>query len=136
MSEGLFIPREWIPTLATAAAVINLVPIAAGVGFLFRPAAALPALGFDEPSNPRDQRLVDGLVQMYSVRQVAGGLGGIILWFFGAYRPMGWTMLVTGGLIAVTDGLVAKKTTGKHVMTHWVAVPVSVFFGASLAGFI
>lgn len=97
---------------ANATAVINIIPILAGLNAILRPTSALSMLGFvAPPEQAQTQKLCRSLLQMYGVRQVAMGLTGLTLWSFAEHRLMG-AILFANMPIAIVDGWVVRRQTG------------------------
>ena len=72
---------------------------------------------------------------MYAVRQMTMGLSTWTMWYTGSYQAMGLCSLA-GCAVAVMDAFVSKDVTGQYVMGHWAALPVSVFMGTALLGWL
>lgn len=118
---------------ANAAAVLNILPVAAGINAVLRPASGLALLGFPPPPEPRAEKLSFSLTRMYGVRQAVLGLSGLALWWAGEHRLMGVLMLVNAP-VAIVDGFVSRWQTGGGEWGHWGFIPLGLVLTAGLLG--
>lgn len=118
---------------ANATAVLNVLPVSAGIYAVLRPAAGLSLLGFPMPPEPSGQTLTCSLLRMYGVRQAGIGLTSLALWWAGEHRLMGVLMLVNTP-IAIVDGFVSRWQTGGGEWGHWGFMPLGLLLTAGLLG--
>ena len=121
--------------MAGTAAFISVIPIMAGATAILSPRAGLGMLGFPTPTIPKDQALVDGLLQMYGCRQLAMGLSALGIWYWGTQKALGWSLLC-GCIVAGVDGHATKTVLGEGAWYHWGALPVGLGLGLGLIGLI
>lgn len=125
------VQHQYIANTALALGIVSCLP---GINGLLRPESAMKSAMLPVPANETDRRLARSLTRMDSGRRLASGLTTIILWYHGAYRPMGWCFLTCGTLVAVVDGWAARQagSAGKG-WEHWVFMPASVAIGVLLS---
>lgn len=120
---------------ANAAAVLNILPVVAGLNSVLRPASGLALLGFPlPPPEQRSGRLLSlSLTRMTGVRQTVLGLSVLALWWAGEHRLMGVIMLVNSP-VAIVDGFVSRWQTGGGEWGHWGFIPLGLVLTAGLLG--
>lgn len=118
---------------ANATAVLNILPVSAGLYGMLYPAAGFSMLGFPMPPEPKGQKLSFALLRMYGVRQATMGLAHLALWWSGEHRLMGVLMLVNAP-VAVVDGFVSRWLTGGGEWGHWGFIPFGMLLTAGLLG--
>jgi len=122
--------------LANAAALFALGPVLVGLLGLVTPRTVLAAaFGFELPFLPADQRLVDSLMRLFSIRDVFLGGATLSAWYNGDRKTLGTIMLLGAGVV-FTDGAVNDYQIGSGAWKHWGVVPVMVFIGVGLLGWL
>lgn len=124
------------PVLANAAAVFALFPGLTGVVGIFAPRVILAsAFEFELPSSPKDQKLTDSLMRLFSIRDFFLGGASLAAWYNGDTKTLGMLMLL-GSIVVFTDGAVNQYQIGRGAWKHWTFVPVMLSLGAGLLGWL
>ena len=131
-SNTLNIPPHY---LANTAAALGTFMVAQNMYGAINPRSILSALGFALPStaqtDPPTLALVEGMTRMFATTRVSLALTMLATWYYKDYRVLGWTMLASS-IMAMSDGFVSLRVSGRGQWLHWGALPVSFGVGFGL----
>jgi hypothetical protein len=130
---GLSSNSPFALNLGAAAGVFQLT---LGLTAVFQPRVMLQEVwGFKPASTPgQDQLLVECLMQLYGLRNIALGLMIMTVRALADSKTLGW-VLMSDMLVALGDGFVQKKCTGGGQWKHWGVLPIGVGMGMLLLGY-
>jgi hypothetical protein len=130
---GLSSTSPFALNLGAAAGVFQLT---LGLTAVVQPRVMLQEVwGFKPASTPgQDQILVESLMQLYGVRNVALGLMILAVRALADSKTLGWVVM-TDLLVALGDGFVQKKCTGGGQWKHWSFLPIGVSVVMLLLGY-
>ena len=138
-TSSSLIPPHYLANTSLALSTFILANNAYGA---LNPRTTLSMLGFSASStiSSADQTLLEGITTMFCTTRVCLALSTFAMWSQaggaareGCFRAMGWATLA-GTLMAVGDGFVSKRVSGKGEWGHWGAVPISLGVGLGLIG--
>ena len=111
------------------ALILSLFPLLASIGFVLFPTVSTTAAGFPVASSAG----YESYVLLLSAREAFIGLVGIVLWWRGEVRALGWVLLLLGVVPAV-DGWVALQSgvTALQALGHWGTIAVCAAVGYTL----
>ncbi|CAD0091546.1 unnamed protein product [Aureobasidium vineae] len=124
------------PLALNIGAASGVFQLALGLTGVFQPRVMLQEVwGFKPSTKPgEEQLLIESLMQLYGVRNIALGLMILAVRTLADSRTLGW-VLMTDILVAIGDGFVQKRCTGGGEWKHWSFVPVGVGMGMLLLGY-
>ncbi|CAD0096382.1 unnamed protein product [Aureobasidium mustum] len=124
------------PFALNAGAAAGVFQVTLGLIGVFRPQVMLQDIwGFKTSTKPgQDQLVIESLMQLYGMRNVALGLMILAVRTFADSRTLAW-VLMSDMLVAIGDGFIQKKATGGGEWKHWSFVPVGVGMGMLLLGY-
>ena len=121
------------PYFNVAATIFALLFLGFGINAMLWPRNALNIFGFEPPASASDQKLVDGLIIIYGVRDIFMGLAMCSATYFGNSKTLGW-ILVAGSGVAYVDGAVCWSQIGRGEWNHWGYAPALTIVGSVLVG--
>lgn len=121
------------PAVWNTGAALATLFIGFGVNAMLRPRAGLEIFEFEYPKSPKDQKLIDGLMLIYGVRDIFMGVTTLAAWYYGAKEVFAYS-LIAGSVVALVDGVANKAVLGYGQGKHWGYAPVLTIVGAILLG--
>lgn len=114
-------------------AALSTLSIGFGINAVFRPRAGFEVFEFEYPKAAKEQKLVDGLMLIYGIRDVFMGVVLLAAYYYGAREVFGWS-LIASSAVAFVDGVANQAVLGYGAGKHWGYAPVLTVVGSILLG--
>lgn len=121
------------PAVWHAGAFFASIFVAFGINAILRPRAGFEQFQFKYPTMADDQKLIDNLMIIYGIRDVAMGVSMLAAWYFGAREVLAYS-LISGSVVAFVDGIANRAVLGYGQGQHWSYAPMLTIVGAILLG--